>query len=349
MVRVLAKMKIGIIMGTRPEIIRLYHTVEKLPNKTIYWTGQNFEKNLSEDIFNDPWLKNAYKETIKLSTNNVSDFFDQFSCMLLTLSKELRKCAPDKVLILGDTNSSLAGALVAKKLNIPLYHMEAGNRCYDPNSPEEVNRKLIDSIADVHMCYTTHAKQNLLKEGIPQNLIHVIGNPIAEFKELHINSKPKTYILVTCHRKENYRHLISILKALKELSQEHKVVACIHPRYENIFKQEKDITCIPSVSFSQFVELQKGAQVIVTDSGTVCEEAAILRIPCVIIRRTMERPELFDHGTCILSGVEKSKDIVRAVNNQLNCEASWDLPYEYTYQEVSSRVRNILLGKGNFV
>ena len=178
-------MKIAVVMGTRPEIIRLYHTVKILPEKTIYWTGQNFEKNLSEDLFNDPWLKDAYENVVMLSTQKTETFYAQFGIMINELSLALSKNVPDKVLILGDTNSSLAGALVAKKMGLPLYHMEAGNRCYNPESPEEINRKMIDSITDVHMCYTQHAKQNLILEGIPQNRIHVIGNPIAEFKEFH--------------------------------------------------------------------------------------------------------------------------------------------------------------------
>ena len=136
-------MKIAVIMGTRPEIIRLYHTIKKLPDKTIYWTGQNFSPNLSEDIFNDPILKDAYNNVVMLSTKNAQSFCTQFSIMITQLNIQLLQNIPDKVLILGDTNSSLAGALVAKKMGIPLYHMEAGNRCYNPHSPEEINRKLI--------------------------------------------------------------------------------------------------------------------------------------------------------------------------------------------------------------
>ena len=342
-------MKIAIVLGTRPEIIRLYHIVKEIPNKTLYWTGQNFEKNLSDDIFEDAWLKDAYVDIVKLSTNNEREFFQQFSQMSLNLSSQFISNAPDKVLILGDTNSSLAGALVSKKLGLPLYHLEAGNRCYDPYSPEEVNRKLIDSITDVHLCYTHYAKQNLISEGIPRNQIHVVGNPIAEFKELHQLSTEKKHILVTCHRQENHKHLNSICEALERLGLENKVIACIHPRYVTAFSNIPNVTCIPSVPFSRFVELQKQAKVIVTDSGTVCEEAAMLQKPCVIIRRTMERPELFDYGTCVLSGVEQAEHIVDAVNSQLNNEFKWELPSEYKYSKVSFKVKNILLGKGNYI
>ena len=339
-------------MGTRPEIIRLYHTVKALPNKDIYWTGQNFIPNLSDEIFNDPLLNDAYEKVIKLSTQNTESFCAQFGIMINELFLQLSQNKPDKVLVLGDTNSALAGALVAKKMDIPVYHMEAGNRCYDSKSPEEVNRKLIDSIADVHMCYTEHAKKNLLAEGVAQNRIHVIGNPIAEFDTLHRGAylEGGKHILVTCHRQENEKYIKNLINALKDFSEYAKIIACIHPRFNDYFRGYPEIKCIPSVSFSEFIKLQKNAEVIVTDSGTVCEEAAILGIPCVIIRETMERPELFDYGTCILSGIKNTGDIFSAIKTQvLNRHNTWDLPPEYEYSQVSEKVKNIILSKGNYV
>jgi len=345
-------MKIAVIMGTRPEIIRLYHTVKILPETTIYWTGQNFSPNLSDDIFKDPLLNDAYKNVIKLSTENTQSFCTQFSIMITQLNIQLSQNRPDKVLILGDTNSSLAGALVAKKMGIPVYHMEAGNRCYNPRSPEEINRKLIDSIADVHMCYTEHAKKNLLAEGVPQNKIHVIGNPIAEFKILHdkpLWTEEKDIILVTCHRQENEPYINNLRYALEDFSKYAKIVACIHPRFNDYFRGYPKITCIPSVSFSEFIKLQKRALVIVTDSGTVCEEAAILGVPCVIIRETMERPELFDYGTCILSGIKRTDEIYAAIKIQAVNKNNWEIPIEYRYSKVSEKVKNIILSKGNYI
>lgn len=344
-------MKVAVVMGTRPEIIRLYHTVKALPNKTIYWTGQNFAKNLSTDIFNDPLLADAYTEVKMLSTGNKEDFAGQFAEMITQLSMQLMLNRPDKVLILGDTNSSLAGALVAKKLGLSLYHMEAGNRCYNPESPEEVNRKMIDSVADVHMCYTQHAKQNLLAEGVPQNRIHVIGNPIAEFIEFQsVDFHYNEHILVTCHRKENLEYIKNIIEALHILGTKHKVIACIHPRYDHYFRGHANIESIPSIPFSQFVSLEKRAKLIITDSGTVCEEAALLNIPCLIIRKTMERPELFDIGSCILtdvsSGPRMIKDALELIQEKT---AAYALPEEYQYRAVSQRVKNIVLGKGNYI
>lgn len=343
-------MKIAVVMGTRPEIIRLYHTVKALPDKKIYWTGQNFEKNLSTDIFNDPLLKDAYKDVVMLSTGAAINFSTQFAKMIESLDIRFKADRPDKVLILGDTNSSLAGALIAKKNSIPLYHMEAGNRCYDPQSPEEVNRKLIDSIADVHMCYTKHAKQNLISEGVPQNRIHVIGNPMAEFSVLHTPSKVYPYILITCHRKENGKYIHQIIEAaLHFCNLGWEVEACLHPRYHKKFiGLHPKLFVTSSIPFSDFIELEKEAAAIVTDSGTVCEEAAMLHVPCVIIRKTMERPELFDCGSVVLAGI-KTDDIVEAITSQLNSDTTWEIPEEYMFQTVSLKVKNIVLSKGNYV
>ena len=230
--------------------------------------------------------------------------------------------------------------------------MEAGNRCYNPKSPEEVNRRMIDSITDVHMCYTEHAKKNLLAEGVPQNRIHVIGNPIAEFKTLHKGAylEVSKHVLVTCHRQENEPHIKKLIYALKDFSKYSKIVACIHPRFNDYFRGYPEIECIPSVSFSEFIKLQKDAQVVVTDSGTVCEEAAMVHRPSVIIRKTMERPELFDTGNTILSGPESRLAIAKAVEIQFNQSLNdWEIPEEYQYQKVSRKVINIILGKGNYI
>jgi UDP-N-acetylglucosamine 2-epimerase (non-hydrolysing) len=251
---------------------------------------------------------------------------------------------------LGDTNSGLFTALATKKQGVPLYHMEAGNRCFDPQSPEEVNRRLIDSIADVHLCYTTYAKQNLMAEGVSQNKIHVIGNPIAEFKELHQKGKKEKLILATFHRQENKNNITKIVTALLNYRQEYRVLACLHPRYLDEVKYFP-IEVVPSVNFSDFITLEKRAQIIVTDSGTVCEEAAMLHTPSVIIRNTTERPELFDCGSTILSGANSVEDIIRAIDVQLDNTSleEWDTPKEYKYpQLVSQKVRNILIGKGNY-
>lgn len=342
-------MSVFIPIGTRPEAIRLFYTVKNLINPTVFWTGQNYAKNLSTDILDDPRFEGVYKSIIMGSTGEAKEFHLQFSKILSSVTKKLEMFAPEKMLVLGDTNSALASALAAKKLNIPIYHMEAGNRCYDPKSPEETNRKMIDSIADVHLCYTNFARQNLLGEGVPLNKIHVIGNPMAEFPELHEPCEQGNYILVTIHRQENEAYLEELKVLFKRLSRTRfPVKLVLHPRYYHIFnKVSYDV--MPSVNFSDFIDLQKNASLIITDSGTVCEEAAMLGKPCLIARRTTERPELLELGSTILGNVANPTEMYNSCMELLYSFCEWKLPEEYTPQKVSRKVINILHGKPNYV
>lgn len=332
---------IFIPIGTRPEAIRLFHIVKFLKdNAKVIWTGQNFSNNLSKDILNDPRFIEIYSKVDTSTNKNYPDFFSQFKHLLDIIYNNVTSCKATKMLILGDTNSALASALTAKKLGIPLYHLEAGNRCHNPESPEEVNRRMIDSIADVHLCYTRSSKQNLLSEGVAQNKIHVVGNPMSEFEELH--GQPLLggeYILVTMHRAENEK-FIPVIK--KFLSHYDKVKLVLHPRFINHFPEAE-----PSVNFSSFVQLQKNAHLIVTDSGTVVEEAAMLRKPCLVIRETMERPELLESSNVVL-GEMNVQSLIRAANHLLEA-GLWleELPEEYRYQKVSLKVANILYGNSN--
>lgn len=342
-------MSVFIPIGTRPEAIRLFYTVKNLLTPVVYWTGQNYAKNLSTDILEDPRFEGVYKNIILGSTGEAKEFHRQFSKILSSVTRKLEMFSPDKMLVLGDTNSALASALAAKKLNIPIYHMEAGNRCYDPRSPEETNRRMIDSIADVHLCYTNFARQNLLNEGVPINKIHVIGNPMAEFPELHQPCEEGEYILVTIHRQENEPYLEELKLLFKRLSRTKLPVKLVlHPRYYHVFnKVSYDIT--PSVNFSDFIALQRNARLIITDSGTVCEEAAMLGKPCLIARKTTERPELLELGSTILGNVSNPIEMYEACMKLLYSFGGWDLPSEYKPQKVSRKVTNILYGNPNYV
>ena len=345
-------MKILVVLGTRPEIIRLAPTIKALKqvcDVRILFTGQNYAKNLSTDIFKDPLLLSAYTEYDCLNIGEQNSFFTQFGPMVEGIFKYALKHEFQKFLILGDTNTSLAAAIVARKMGIPIYHMEAGNRCYDYNSPEETNRLLIDSITDVHMCYTKFAKQNLLNEGVPQNRIHVIGNPMAEFSALHTRGE-RNHVLVTFHRQENMRYVSNIIQALEEVADSIKVICCLHPRaINNIYSKHPNIEIIPSVNFSKFIVLQRNSAVIVTDSGTVCEEACMLGVPSVIIRNTTERPELFDVGSTILCHPNNRYGMEQIIKMQIKADRPDGIPEEYEYQKVSEKVRNIVLGKGNYI
>lgn len=339
-------MNVLVSLGTRPEIIRLYYTIKKLRPKHIFWTGQNFSKNLSTELIEDPRFGGIYNNMYMHDTKEEQEFSKQFASMLVACTEFMKKINPEKLLILGDTNSSLAAALAARKLSIPIYHMEAGNRCYDFNSPEETNRRMIDSISDVHLCYTKFAKQNLLSEGVAQNLIHVIGNPMSEFPEFFENNiEEKNQILVTIHRKENIDYLSNLKVFFKHLENIH-VKLVLHPRYYDYFKTEK-LEVIPSVNFSEFVRLQKESKVIITDSGTVCEEAAMLKKPCLVIRKTTERPELLELGSTILGDISNIKNLEESIDTLLKIDRNWEIPKEYAYQKVSNKVLTIVQGKIN--
>lgn len=333
-------------IGTRPEAIRLFHIVKLLRPYTL-WTGQNFSKNLSTDILEDSRFENVYSHIRHNSTGEATDFVPQFSSMLHAVDKHLRKSNAHKMLVLGDTNSALASCLVAKKQGIPIYHMEAGNRCHNPESPEEVNRKMIDSIADVHLCYTDFAKQNLLDEGIASNTIHVIGNPMAEFAELHEQNTEKDHVLVTVHRQENKQHLSKIKILLENIQKAGwKVKLVLHPRYLADF-EGRGFDVSPSVNFSNFIRLQKSSVAVFTDSGTVCEEAAILGKPCIILRDTMERPELLELGNTVLADMKNPFFALDAFNYLIRHSTVTELPKWYKYQQVSRKVGSILKGSPN--
>jgi len=335
-------------LGTRPELIRLFHTVKAVKPDYLFWTGQNFAPNLSTEIMEDPRFEGVYNDMVMHSTGNAQEFKNQFGSMLEASMNFMEDKKVTKLLILGDTNSSLALALGARKLGIPIYHMEAGNRCHDYRSPEETNRRMIDSIADVHLCYTTFAKQNLLDEGVASNRIHVTGNPMAEFSELFKHdTEQKRQVLITLHRAENWRY-ISKLKGLFSWLQEKglEVVPVLHPRY---LKKFQDFGAVPSVNFSDFVRMQQESALIITDSGTVCEEAAMLRKPCLVARRTMERPELLESGSTILGRMDDLEVLKESCETLLSLDTDWEIPEAYLPQKVSQKVRTIFAGGGNFV
>lgn len=341
-------MTTAVILGTRPEAIRLYYTINAIKPEAIFWTGQNFSKNLSDDILYDERFGDTYKNIIRYDTECAVRFDVQFGKLLAGCYDFLKEIESNQVLILGDTNSSLAAALAAKKLGKTIYHMEAGNRCYNPKSPEETNRRMIDSISDVHLCYTRFAKQNLLSEGVPQNRIHVIGNPMAEFPEMHRPCGFENHVLIDIHRAENKNYLDGIKTAIEGLKNEIPCKLVVHPRFYDSFIED-GLDPQPSVSFSKFVELEREAKLIITDSGTVCEEAAMLGKRCVVFRETMERPELLELGNTILSSPKNPLRFALNCAEFLEDEPRHDIPEEYRYQEVSVRVKRILQGTGNYI
>ncbi len=320
-------MKIISVLGTRPEIIRLSRIIPKLDKvckHILVHTGQSYDANMSQIFFDELGLREP-DYYLGVASETIGQ---QIGKIFTGIEEVLLKEKPDKLLILGDTNSALS-AFIAKRTGIPVYHMEAGNRCFEKHMPEEVNRRVIDHSSDVHMPYTEGSRANLLREGIASNTIFVTGNPIYEvlhnyhWKSSILNElelEKDSFILVTIHRQENVDNktrLLSLLGACSQLTDKYKVIFSRHPRTKKMMELFKydfpSITFREPFCFKDFLTLEGNAACVVTDSGTVQEECCILKIRCVTVRDTTERPETIECGSNVLSGVE-TKDVLRCVN-----------------------------------
>jgi UDP-N-acetylglucosamine 2-epimerase (non-hydrolysing) len=352
------------ILGTRPEIIRLSLIIKKLDvltNHVLIHTGQNYDRALSDVFFEQLGVRQPnYKITLSSHT-----FGSQVGYMFSEMEKIISQEKPDKILLLGDTNSALC-ALLAERMGVPVYHMEAGNRCYDTSVPEEINRKAIDSISSFNLPYTLFSRENLIREGVANHRIWVSGNPIYEvlqfYKEEIDKSKILTklgttangYILVTAHRAENVDNetrLRHIVDALQIIADQHQIliICSVHPRTRDRMKKFAINTQHPLIHYSEpfgffdFVHLQKHARCVITDSGTVQEESCILGVPSVTIRNSTERAETVICGSNVVSGVQTNK-IVEGVTLMLQSDRSWKLPEGYDDPIVSNKVVNMVLG-----
>ncbi|MDO9399727.1 MAG: UDP-N-acetylglucosamine 2-epimerase (non-hydrolyzing) [bacterium] len=352
-------MKILTIVGTRPELIRLSEIIKKLDiyfDHIFVHTGQNFDINLRENFFNDLGLRLPnYQFNLKEKTTG----FNFISKMLINIEHVLIKEKPDRALILGDTNSGLA-SYICKQMHIPVFHMEAGNRCYDDNVPEEVNRRIIDSCSEYLLAYTQRSREQLLIENYPPNKIIVIGNPITEVLYKYSNNinsekilkkykvKNKKYILATLHRTENITNKISLQKicnALNKISEEYIILLSVHPKLDVMLKKfninlEKNIIKCDPFGFKEFITLMENTKIVLTDSGTVPEECSLLQIPSVLIRTSTERPELLENNSMILSGTE-SLAIYNAFKMILNLKIG-NIPLDYQDKDISDKIIKIL-------
>jgi UDP-N-acetylglucosamine 2-epimerase (non-hydrolysing) len=357
-------MKIATVLGTRPEIIRLCRVIEKLDalcDHTLIHTGQNYDPNLNDIFFRDLGVR---KPDHFLGAQS-GRFGDQVGQILARCEEVFLKNRPDRLLILGDTNSGLA-AFIAKRMGIPVYHMEAGNRCYDDRVPEEVNRRVIDHSSDVLMPYTERSRANLLREGIASNRIFVTGNPIKEVIEHYrdridasdalsrLGVEPQKFFLVTMHRAENVdieSRLRALTTALEELHKEYgmPIICSLHPRTRNkmlafgLNVENAQIRFMEPLGFFDFIALEKQALCAISDSGTVQEECCIFRVPNVTIRDVTERPETVECGSNMLAGAEPDM-IRRATKAVLSLDRNWNPPPEYMKPEVTSTVCKIVLG-----
>jgi len=358
-------LKLITVVGTRPEIIRLSCVIpllDKYTNHILVHTGQNYDYELNQIFFEDLELRQP-DYYLNVNTSSLGYVLGE---TLIKIEEILEKEKPDAMLILGDTNASIA-AIMAKRKHIPIYHMEAGNRSFDNNVPEEINRKMIDHIADFNLVYTEHSRRHLLSEGLPHRRIYVTGSPMFEVLQHYLpkikqsniletlNLKPQKYFLISVHREENVDypenlHKISIVLNTLAEQYSYPIIVSTHPRtrnrLENLegFKFNSLIQFLKPFSFTDYNFLQMNSACVISDSGTISEESAILKFPAITIRNSMERPEAIDAGTIILSGFDP--DIVLdsiKVTIEEGAKYTKICP-EYEIDNCSMRVLKLILG-----
>ena len=344
--------KIVTIVWTRPELIRLCEIIKILDKYTDHifvHTGQNFTPHLHDNFFEELDIR---KPDYQFNTKWLSGFEFIWN-MYQDIDSVLEAEQADAVLILGDTNSALS-AYVAKRKHIPVFHMEAWNRCYDDKVPEEVNRRIVDSLSEFLLPYTQRSREQLLLEWYHPSKIIVTGNPITEVihahsKELATSDDLGSYILVTLHREENVtikENLESIFTALNTIAKDQKVIISLHPKLEHMLETftistHKNITLEKPFWFKKFLSLEKHADCVLSDSWTVPEECNILWTPCVLLRTSTERPELLENNSMILSWIH-AEEILQAYSVAMNTNI-WGIPYDYKDTNVSEKLLKIIL------
>jgi UDP-N-acetylglucosamine 2-epimerase len=344
--------KIMTIVWTRPELIRLSETIkllDKMTNHIFVHTGQNFTPELHDQFFTDLELRLPNYQLNK----EWKSWFEFIWNMFVEIEKIIDIEKPEVILVLWDTNSCLS-SYVAKRKKIPVFHMEAGNRCYDENVPEETNRRIVDSLSEFLLPYTQRSRENLLSEWYHPSKIIVTWNPIKEVIEKYskniLNREIKDeYILVTLHRDENVTNksnLENIISALNEISNKYKIILSVHPKLEEMLKKfdinlEKNIETSKPFSFKKFLNLEKYASCVLTDSWTVPEECCILKTPCILLRTSTERPELLENNSMILSWITK-KEILISMKVAIETEI-WEIPNDYKDKNVSQKILKLLL------
>lgn len=363
----LNKLKVLTFVGTRPEIIRLSATLkllDKSVNHKLVHTGQNYDYELNEIFFKDLDLRKPdYFLNIDVASlgASIGDIIRKSEEVMLSEK-------PDAILVLGDTNSCLS-AYMAKRMHIPIFHMEAGNRCFDLNVPEEINRRVIDHIADFNLVYTEHARRHLLAEGLPHKRIYLTGSPMKEVLQQNmskiVNSKiqeelrleKKKYFMVSVHREENVdypENLIKILDVLNAIAKDYNlpVIVSTHPRTKKRIEKlsnyvsDGNIQFLKPFGFSDYVSLQMNALCTISDSGTISEESAILNFPAITIRNSMERPESLDSGSIILTGLNKDSILtsIELIINEDKENKKMQIASEYQIDNTSERVVKLIVG-----
>ena len=358
------KLKLMTIAGTRPELIRLSEVLKKADacfNHVFVHTGQNYDKNLNDIFYDDLGIRRP-DHYLSAASDNLGKAMGNVIAKSYDI---LRQEKPDALLVLGDTNSALS-AISAKRLKIPIFHMEAGNRCFDENLPEETNRRIVDHISDINLPYTEHARRYLVSEGIRKEHIFVTGSPMREVIEAHekeigssdvlerLKLEKGKYIVLSAHREENLdniNHFDSLMNAVNTMAAEYDmpVIYSVHPRSrkriaDRGFKFDPRVREMEPFNFTDFSSLMKNAYCVVSDSGTLPEEAAVEHFPAVSIRTSTERPEALDRGVLIIGGIT-DKSLLQSVDLavQLGREGDFgEAVPDYGQKKVSSMVVRII-------
>jgi len=366
----MSKLKVMTILGTRPEIIRLSRVMARFDeycNHCIVHTGQNYDYELNEIFFNDLKVR---KPDYFLGTGG-GTLGETLGNILIECEKVIRQERPDALVILGDTNSAIS-AIIARRMKVPVYHMEAGNRSYDRNVPEETNRKLVDHIADFNLVYTEHARRHLLSEGMQHRRIYLTGSPMKEVLEHYKNQidasdilarlklKPKGYFIISLHREENVdssNRLTSLVRTLKLLGERYKmpIIVSTHPRtHKRLDKLDglvsEYVHWMKPFGFHDYNHLQMKSFCAISDSGTIAEESSILKFPAITPRDAIERPEALDVGCILMTGLDTDTILngVEAVTNLFEKReklgVTHPVPVDYNISNTSTRVLSLVLG-----
>ena len=365
------KLKMMTIVGTRPEIIRLSAVINKLEQSEaiehiLVHTGQNYDYELNEIFFKDFNLKKPdyfLNAAGKTATETIGQ-------ILIKIDPILEKENPDAILILGDTNSCLC-AIPAKKRKIPIFHMEAGNRCFDQRVPEETNRKIVDHISDINLTYSSIAREYLLKEGLSPDRVIKIGSPMFEvlqnkFNDIEksnildkLNLKKETYFVVSAHREENInndRNFYALVDILNSITEIYKlpIIVSTHPRTRNRIKEEKIkfnplIQLMKPMGFSDYVKLQKEAKTVLSDSGTISEESSILGLKALNIREAHERPEAMEETSVMMVGLNKDRVLQGLKILETQTKDILKIVDDYNVLNVSDKILRIIISYTDYV
>ncbi len=367
------KLKVMTIVGTRPELIKLSAVIVELDKQVDHvfvHTGQNYDYELNEIFFKDLGLRKP-DHFLEAAGQSAAETIGK---VIIEVDKVLEKVQPEALLLLGDTNSCLA-VIPAKRRKIPIFHMEAGNRCFDQRVPEELNRKIVDHLSDINMPYTDHARRYLLAEGLPAETIIKTGSPMAEIFSIHQNAidtsdvlsrlelEARNFFVVSAHREENVdtqENLEAILDSLNAICEQYNfpIIVSTHPRTRKrldelagTVKINPLIQFIKPLGFFDYVRLQKDAYCTVSDSGTITEESNILNFPAVTIRQAHERPEGMDEAAVIMCGLKRDRVLqaIEVAADQWSASRTFDLVADYAPENVSKKVLRIILSYVDYV